>query len=131
MKYLAKAKPNNTLMGRTLGEFLDEYRYRVFSNGADIAQWKSRKVVDVKAELKDEATDEEFAVLYSTKGDDGIIEFINKYSLHKVEEPKEPVEEPKEPVEEPEEPVEEPKEPVEEKQVEPQKQVKKNKYKNR
>lgn len=122
MKFLVKAKKGNTLIGRDRSKFLDEFRFRVYDNESDVREWDSRKLIEIKAVLNDEATDDIFKNYFFDKGDNGVAEFVKKYSA-KAEKPEEPkVEEPK--VEEPK--VEEPK------QVQPENPNKKvKKYKNR
>jgi hypothetical protein len=119
MKFLVKAKRGNTLIGRDRTKFLDEFRYRVYDIESDVREWDSRKLIDIKATLKDEATDDVFKTYFFAKGDNGIDEFVKEYSnkAEKVaEEPKVAEEQPKVVEEQP-------------KQNVPQKKVKK--YKNR
>lgn len=120
MKFLVKAKRGNTLIGRDRTKFLDEFRFRVYGDEADIREWDSRKLIEIKSTLKDDATDDIFKTYLFDKGDDGVVEFLKKYSFDKGSAQKEPKPEVQSEVEVQAEP----------KQVVfPQKKVKK--YKNR
>lgn len=89
-KYLAKAKKGCTFIATNAsGEFLDEYRFRVFSNANDIREWDSRKLIEIYGQLRDDASD---AVLKSYLAEEGGLErFYNEFALDRpVAEPTTP-----------------------------------------
>lgn len=86
-KYLVKAKKGCTFISTNgNGEFLDEYRYRVFSNPFDIREWDSRRCLDIYGEVRDDATDDKLKQ-YLKDGDEGLKNFFEEFSLtnNKVE----------------------------------------------
>ena len=80
-KYLVKAKKGCTFVSTNgNGEFLDEYRYRVFSNPFDIREWGSRKALDIYGELRDDATPEKLDQ-YLKDGEEGLKKFFEEFSI--------------------------------------------------
>lgn len=80
-KYLVKAKKGCTFISTNgNGEFLDEYRYRVFSSPADIREWNARKALDIYGELRDDATAEKLEQ-YMKDGEEGLKKFFDEFSI--------------------------------------------------
>lgn len=94
-KYLVKAKKGCTFISTNgSGEFLDEYRYRVFSNPLDIREWDSRKCLDIYGELRDDASEDKLEQ-YLKDGEEGLKKFFEEFSVDsKKAEVKRVVEEP-------------------------------------
>lgn len=83
-KYLVKAKKGCTFVSTNgNGEFLDEYRYRVFSNEADIREWDSRKSLDIYGQVRDDATNAKLDE-YLKDGEEGFKKFFEEFSLAPV-----------------------------------------------
>ena len=88
-KYLVKAKKGCTFVSTNgNGEFLDEYRYRVFSNASDIREWDSRKSLDIYGTVRDDATDEKLKE-YLKDGETGLKKFFEDFSSEKKKVPEE------------------------------------------
>lgn len=90
-KYLVKAKKGCTFVASNgSGEFLDEYRYRVFSNSNDVRDWESRNCLDIYGQLTDDASDEVLKRYLSEEN--GLSKFYDEFALNKPrvkkEEPK-------------------------------------------
>lgn len=80
-KYLVKAKKGCTFVSTDgSGEFLDEHRYRVFSNALDIREWDSRRCLDIYGEVRDDATDDKLKE-YLKDGEEGFKHFFEEFSL--------------------------------------------------
>lgn len=89
-KYLAKAKKGCTFISTNgNGEFLDEYRYRVFSNESDIREWEARKSIEIYGQVRDDATNEKLDE-YLKDGEEGFKKFFEEFALQakKAEAPK-------------------------------------------
>lgn len=79
-KYLVKAKKGCSFVSTNgNGEFLDEYRYRVFSNAMDIREWGSRKLIEIYGEVRDDATEEKLQQ-YLKDGEDGFKKFVEDFA---------------------------------------------------
>lgn len=74
MKVLAKTKDGRTLICDRQS-FLDSSRYRVVDYSNIVMDWNNRKLIEVKAWLKEEATDDVF------KSFESLEEFLDKYRL--------------------------------------------------
>lgn len=74
MKVLAKTKDGKTLICDRQS-FLDSSRYRVVDYSNVVMDWNNRKLIEIKAWLVEEATDELF------KSFESVEEFLNKYRL--------------------------------------------------
>lgn len=74
MKVLAKTKDGRTLICDRQS-FLDSSRYRVVDYSNIVMDWNNRKLIEVKAWLKEEATDDVF------KSFESLDEFLDKYRL--------------------------------------------------
>jgi len=89
-KYLVKAKKGCTFISTNgSGEFLDEYRYRVFSNPFDIREWSSRKCIDIYGELRDDATEEKLQQ-YLKDGEEGLKKFYEEFSVNSKKQERKP-----------------------------------------
>lgn len=74
MKVLAKTKDGRTLICDRQS-FLDSSRYRVVDYSNIVMDWNNRKLIEVKAWLREEATDEVF------KSFESVDSFLDKYRL--------------------------------------------------
>lgn len=83
MKYIVKTKPGKTLVSRTYGEFLDEYRYRVFSNVVEVREWDSRKLLDIYGMVDDSAKDSELEECLRKDKEKGLKAYFEKHDLNK------------------------------------------------
>ena len=79
-KFLVKAKKGCTFVSTNgNGEFLDEYRYRVFSNASDIREWDSRKSIDIYGQLRDDASEDKLKE-YLKDGESGLEKFYKDFA---------------------------------------------------
>lgn len=74
MKVLAKTKDGRTLICDRQS-FLDSSRYRVIDYSNIVMDWNNRKLIEIKAWLKEEATDDVF------KASESVESFLDEYRL--------------------------------------------------